>query len=73
MKLTVVNVHVPPMSTLGYGIGTDETGKRIHFAGDHRPMRDLAEAANYAWKHNQELLTIEIEAWQILIDKENVA
>jgi len=35
----VMNVHIPPMSTLGFAMGYDDAGRRVEFAGDHRPMR----------------------------------
>jgi len=44
MNVTVTRITIPPMSTIGYGFGTDEAGNHISFIGDHRPMRDIGEA-----------------------------
>lgn len=42
--------------------GTSEDGtKRITFAGDHRPMLRLMEAA-----HDEGEIPVEIEDWQVL-------
>lgn len=44
MRLTIESVSVPPMSTIGFGVGSDETGKRWRFVGDWRPMAAICEA-----------------------------
>ena len=63
MRVRVFMVSVPAMSTIGYGEGIEtETGEEIRFCGDHRPLRDLAEALRYA----SEPPEVEIESWQIL-------
>ena len=45
-----------------------ETGERITFAGDHRPMRDLADAlsATPANAEVKELPGAEVPGWAIL-------
>jgi len=58
----VYRVHVPAMSTIGYGWGKTVDGTVIEFAGDHRPMRELGEALVLA--HAPLLITI--EPWQIV-------
>ena len=47
VTVSVMSIHIPAMSTLGYGEGilVDESGSyHVRFAGDHRPMRDIGEA-----------------------------
>lgn len=45
MNVRVETINVPAGSTIGYGTGTDEeTGRRVSFSGDWRPMYDLAVA-----------------------------
>lgn len=44
ISVNVKRVMCPPGDTLGYGYGTTTSGLRLTFAGDHRPMRALAEA-----------------------------
>lgn len=62
MRVAVDHVRVPAMSTIGYGYGVAvETGEDIVFAGDHRPMRGLAEAVQ-----SGESVEVELEPWQIL-------
>lgn len=58
----VYRVHVPAMSTIGYGWGKTEDGSVVEFAGDHRPMRELGEALSLS---NGPLLVV-IEPWQIV-------
>ena len=63
MKVRVVRVSVPAMSTIGYGQGIEiETGEEIHFCGDHRSLRDLGEAL----RSTSEPPEAEVEPWQIL-------
>ncbi len=47
-RVTVERINIPPMSTTGYGWGRDEDGNTISFFGDHRPMRDIGEAIQFA-------------------------
>ena len=44
IRVTVMSVDIPPMSTLGYGRGYDEQGRLVHFTGDHRSMHIIGEA-----------------------------
>jgi hypothetical protein len=63
MRVRVVRVSVPAMSTIGCAQGIDfETGEEVRFCGDHRPLRDLGEALRSA----SEPLVAEIEHWQVL-------
>lgn len=48
MRVTVTKVQIPAWSTLGFGWGTNEQGKTVQFAGDHRPLRDIGEAIRSA-------------------------
>ena len=59
--VAVTEAHVPAMSTIGYGHGIDTSnGDQIWFSGDHRPMRELAQALDEGTE-----LTVELEPWQI--------
>ena len=63
MRVRVLRVSIPAMSTIGYGQGIMiETGEEIRFCGDHRPLRDLGEALRSA----SEPPVAEVEHWQIL-------
>jgi hypothetical protein len=49
ISVRVTSVHIPAMSTIGFGDGYVLTGEcghlwRVSFVGDHRMMRDLGEA-----------------------------
>lgn len=67
MKIKVNEIRIPAMSTVGYGRGTDEDGNEIHWVGDHRPMRELAEAVEAGvLQDTDELIEIDLEEWQIL-------
>lgn len=58
----VTGVNVPAMSTIGYGEGLDVVnGDLVHFTGDHRPMREIAEAMPTA----TEAISVKLEPWQI--------
>ena len=46
--IVVHRVHIPPLSTIGYGWGIDEDGDEVQFVGDHRPMRNIGEAVQAA-------------------------
>ena len=63
MLVTVDTVHTPAsgMSTIVTASGLDEKGRRVTFAGDHRPMSGLAEAVEYEGE-----VEVELESWQIL-------
>ena len=63
MRVRVISVCIPAISTIGYGRGIEiETGEEIHFCGDHRPLRYLGELLQCA----SEPPEAEVEAWQIL-------
>ena len=49
------------IGSIGYGVGLDEEGRRIRFAGDWRPIEALAEALDAG-----EVVEAEVEGWQIL-------
>ncbi len=61
MRLTVVEVEVPAMSTVGIALGVDENNVRWMFAGDHRPMAALAEALG-----NGEEVIVEVGDYQVI-------
>lgn len=62
MYVAVDTVEVPAFSTIGVGEGINvDTGERVRFGGDHRPMRDLA----FAVEREQRVL-VEVEDWQVL-------
>lgn len=58
----IERVHIPAMSTIGYGYGKTESGQEIEIAGDHRPMRYLGEALAGAGQP----IPVEVEDWQIV-------
>ncbi len=58
--IAVTKVSVPAMSTIGYGSGVDEDGRRVRFVGDHRPLRDLGEALTVA----RDPILVRVEPWQ---------
>jgi hypothetical protein len=60
--IAVEKVTIPPWSTIGYARGVDEQGRHVHFVGDHRPLRQLAEARAGA----DEPILVEVEPWQVL-------
>ena len=64
MKVQVTRINIPPMSTMGFGWGTNEEGKKVKFAGDWRPMRDLGEAMQQTTSIDP--IEVEVESWQIL-------
>jgi hypothetical protein len=68
MKLKVTEIRIPPMSTVGYGEGIDESGRKISWVGDHRPMRELAEVVDDA---TEDFIEIELEDWQLLSVEED--
>lgn len=60
-RVSVEWVGIPAWSTLGLGDGIDvDTGERVRFAGDHRPMLDLGAAVEAG-----EYVEVELEGWQI--------
>jgi hypothetical protein len=61
MRIQVYHVHIPAMSTVGYGEGYDHEDRPVTFLGDHRPMRDLGHAV----RHAMEPVYAEVEPWQI--------
>ena len=62
MTITLNRVTIPAWSTIGYGLGVDEDGRRVRFAGDHRPLRHLGEALAVA----EEPILVEVDDWQVL-------
>lgn len=63
MRITVDTVNAPAsmMSTIITASGLDAQGRRVTFAGDHRPMRDLAEVVEQEGE-----VTVDLEPWQVL-------
>ena len=64
MRVWVLRVSVPAMSTMGYGWGETIDGEPtqfVAFAGDHRPMRHLGEAIQ-----SEGGVIVDLDDWQIL-------
>ena len=61
MRVTIQEVAIPVMSSIGYGRGVDDLGSVVVVAGDHRPMRDIGEAIRRG-----EAVTVDVSPWQIL-------
>ena len=66
MLVRVTRVHIPEMSTIGYGYGTDLNGRPVQFAGDHRPMYNLGEEIVTRYMEGNEAPLVEVEDWQIV-------
>ena len=65
IRVRVDRVTIAPMSTVGIGYGADvETGERVRFAGDHRPMRRLGEALQRC-ERRDELPIAEVPEWAV--------
>ena len=62
MTITLERITIPAWSTIGYGYGVDEDGRRVRFVGDHSPLRQLGEALAGA----DEPILVEVEPWQVL-------
>jgi hypothetical protein len=65
MILTVHRITIPPMSTIGYGMGRDEHGVLYQFCGDHRPMRYLGERLSLRVEDGDPI-QVEVEDWQVV-------
>lgn len=65
MKVRVYNISVPATSTTGVGYGTNEEGKRVKFAGEHRAMRDVGRAIRGAMTID-DLPVVDVEDHQVL-------
>ena len=66
-RIRVISVRPEfPGSTIWMGVGETKEGKRIHFAGDWRPMRDINEALDEGV-----VAMVELEPWQIMSVLEN--
>lgn len=62
MSITVSVTSVVPNGSIAIAFGTNvETGKKVSFGGDWRPLRDVAEAID-----NGEYVEVEVEEWQLL-------
>ena len=62
MILTLERIRIPAWSTVGYGVGVDEDGRRVQFVGDHHPLRQLGETLAVA----TEPIEVEVTDWQVL-------
>jgi len=61
--LTVADVEtVQDHGTVWTITGTTESGERVTFGGDWRPMRDLVAALEVS---DDQQLAVEVESWQI--------
>jgi hypothetical protein len=63
MTVTVYSINIPDMSTIGYGSGVNDEGKRVRFVGDHRPMRHIGEAMQNTT--SKDPIVVDLEDWQI--------
>jgi len=67
MLVRVEHVNLPAWSTLGFGRGeTLLSGEVVEFAGDHRPMRDLAIAVEEAGFEVLDLPIVDVDDFQVL-------
>jgi hypothetical protein len=60
----ILNVHAikyDGKSTIAIGVGTDDGGNEVRFAGDWRPMQDIAEAIQRG-----EIPEVEVPDWAVL-------
>ena len=62
LTISVERVTIPPWSTIGFGLGVDEESRRVRFASDWRPLRDLGEAL----VDTGEPIEVEVADWQVL-------
>jgi hypothetical protein len=63
MRVQLYRVHIPAMSTLGYGYGYDTaSGAKVSFVGEHRSVRDLGEAL----RSGGGPVEVKVEDWQTL-------
>ena len=63
----VDHVMLPAWSTLGFGQGEMlPGGETVEFAGDHRAMRDLAEAVSEAGFEVLDLPIVDLDDFQVL-------
>jgi len=66
-RVRVISVRPEfPGSTIWIGRGATEDGRRITFAGDWRPMRDIYEALDAG-----DIAMVELASWQIMSSWEN--
>lgn len=61
MKVTVTRVSWNGASTVAIGEGVAEDGTPVRFAGDWRPMRDIAIALE-----SGDEVEANVESWQVL-------
>ena len=62
MRVQVFRMHIPAMSTIGYGEGSDERDRRMPLLEDHRLVRELERASSHAI----DPIYAEVDAWQII-------
>lgn len=60
--MTIWVSRIEPQGSVALGFGKTEDGQDVVFAGDWRPMRDLAEAIEEAGEPQP----AEIEGWQVI-------
>src|SRR5262245_37342839 len=60
-RVTLTRVQIMPGSTVALGEGYDSCGRALSFAGDWRPMLDLAEALEAG-----EAVEVTFDHWQVL-------
>ena len=61
-EVMVERVQIPPGCTIGFGVGRQEDGSVVLFAGDHRMMRALGEAVQ-----SGETPIIDPPEWAVLL------
>lgn len=59
--LRVDSAYIPPNSTLGYIVGTDEEGHEVGIAGDQRIVRGIIEALDAG-----EEVEADYDQWQVV-------
>ena len=57
----VTKVDILPGSTVGIGYATDQDGRQFTFAGDWRPMLQIAEAL-----HDGHEVQVWLDGWQVI-------
>ena len=64
MTVSVMNINIEAMSTIGRGWGYDDEGNEVRFWGDHREMRNIGAAMQYA--SSDDPIVVNLEWWQII-------
>lgn len=62
MRARIIAAGYEPGSSIAIGIAELEDGRRVRFAGDWRPMREI----EVALQNGEEVDVDDLEDWQIL-------